>query len=154
MRKMGWREGQGVGPRLTWEGRRSQARELGVKLPAEEDAGEEERKHYFAPLDRPLMILGGAGPAADRGWGLGYKPGPNMEQALGATSAMREGGAMPTMDVEEEDDDPYAVGPSIESLVGGQKKRIGVIELGDDDDDDLRMGGSRRRVGVCGHILS
>ncbi|ORY80267.1 hypothetical protein BCR35DRAFT_304462 [Leucosporidium creatinivorum] len=145
MRRMGWRDGQGVGPRVTFEQRKKQAVELGLKLDAEEDdedgAGEAS-KHYFAPLDRPLKLLEAVGISSDRGWGLGYKPGPNMAKALGVGPVTGEDVAIQTMG--DDDDDVYGDSMSMGSLAGGDKKRYGVIELGDED-DDYRMAGSHRR---------
>jgi G patch domain-containing protein 1 len=142
MRRMGWRDGQGVGPRVTFEQRKKQAAELGLKLDAEEDEEEgagEASKHYFAPLDRPLKLLEAVGISSDRGWGLGYKPGPNMEKALGVGPVTGEGVAIQT--IGDDDDDVYGDSMSMGSLAGGDKKRYGVIELGDED-DDYRMAGS------------
>lgn len=153
MRKMGWRDGQGVGPRVTFEQRKKQAAELGLKLDAEEeeDGAGEASKHYFAPLDRPLKLLEAVGISSDRGWGLGYKPGPNMEKALGVGPVTGEGVAIQTMG--DDEDDVYGDSMSMGSLAGGDKKRYGVIELGNED-DDYRMAGSHRRSRVSYHCSS
>lgn len=152
MRRMGWRDGQGVGPRVTFEQRKKQAAELGLKLDADEDEDDgagEASKHYFAPLERPLKLLEAVGISSDRGWGLGYKPGPNMEKALGVGLVTGEGVAVQT--IGDDDDDVYGDLMSMGSLAGGDKKRYGVIELGDEDDDYRRAGSHRRpsRVNSC-----
>jgi G patch domain-containing protein 1 len=59
LRKMGWREGQGVGPRISWKARKRQAAQLGIDLgPDEEGEDEQEReKHLWPPLDRKLVLF-------------------------------------------------------------------------------------------------
>ncbi|KAK4057752.1 hypothetical protein OIO90_001400 [Microbotryomycetes sp. JL221] len=132
MRKMGWRDGQGVGPRLKAEQRRRQARELGVHLPGGDDSDEAEdgsNKHYFAPLDRPLAIVGAVSGSADKGWGLGYKPGPTMHQALAYDSRNHSKDAAFAND--DEDDGVYDNYASR----GHDQARSRVVELWDDDED-------------------
>lgn len=123
--------------------------ELGLKLDAEdgeEDGAGEASKHYFAPLDRPLKLLEAVGIAADRGWGLGYRPGPNMEKALGGPVA-REGVAMPTS--MDDEDDVYGSAMDMGGVASGDKRRYGVIELGDEDDDyRMASSGAHRRSKV------
>lgn len=96
MRKMGWKEGQGVGPRVTLEQRRKIAKELGIQIDDEEDDGAgEASKHYYAPLDRPLNTPKEVGSSADRGWGLGYFPSASLSTSAriesSATSAQWNG---------------------------------------------------------------
>ena len=85
--KMGWRPGQGIGPRLTWRQKRlqdAQAKSIRIltldelKLdPNDED--EEAQKHTYPRSDTPLTIV----PRKDNAHGLGYAPGLNLNDALG-----------------------------------------------------------------------
>ena len=85
--KMGWRHGQGIGPRLTWRQKRLQdaqaksARILtldDLKLgPNEED--EEAQKHTYPRADTPLTVV----PRKDNAHGLGYISGLSLNDALG-----------------------------------------------------------------------
>ena len=83
MSKMGWRPGQGIGPRISYARRREQMRELGLSeelSDAEDD--EEARKHTFAPIDRTVITF----EHKDNQWGLGYVPGKTLDQRLENTS--------------------------------------------------------------------
>ncbi|GAA5923523.1 uncharacterized protein JCM15063_003675 [Sporobolomyces koalae] len=106
MKKMGWREGQGVGPRMTYDERKRQAVELGVTLPSDDlDDASEAQKHLFAPLDQPLVLVKGNTASTERGWGLGYQPGMTLDAQLkteGAGAAVKH--SFGPLGVEE---DPY-----------------------------------------------
>ncbi|KAM0753231.1 hypothetical protein T439DRAFT_323868 [Meredithblackwellia eburnea MCA 4105] len=134
MRKMGWRDGQGVGPRVTLQQRKKQAKELGIKLEDEDDDEGEASKHYYAPLDRPLGTVLEIGSSTDRGWGLGYKPGPGI-QSSSSTAQTTQGAARMTLDDDDEDDVYGAsAGPS------GNSSR-GIVDLDDMDDGITLMDG-------------
>lgn len=85
--KMGWRPGQGIGPRLTWRQKKlqdAQAKSIrmltldDLKLdPNDED--EEAQKHTYPRPDTPLTIV----PRKDNAHGLGYTPGISLDDALG-----------------------------------------------------------------------
>jgi len=85
--KMGWRYGQGIGPRLTWQQKRLQdaqaksARILtldDLKLgPNDED--EEAQKYTYPRMDTPLTIV----PRKDNAHGLGYTTGLSLNDSLG-----------------------------------------------------------------------
>lgn len=87
LKKMGWRPGQGIGPRLTWKQKKlqdAQAKSTRIltlddlKLdPDEED--EEAQKHTYPRLDTPLTIV----PRKDDSHGLGYTTGLSLHVALG-----------------------------------------------------------------------
>lgn len=86
LQKMGWRPGQGIGPRITRKRRQQQAQELGVSLPEgdEDDDTVEADKHLYAPLDRPLVLF-----QARTGLsGLGHVKDPSLrsEQLKGKSS--------------------------------------------------------------------
>lgn len=136
MRKMGWREGQGVGPRLTFQQRRDQAKELGVRLD-DDEADDEAKKYYYAPLDRPLHELGGV---SDKGWGLGYAPNRGVERARGMEmkEVIRSG-----MDEDDDEDDVY--GPSVGTIsTEGAQKHKWVEDLNEIDDGfDHRIKGTK-----------
>lgn len=58
MQKMGWRSGQGIGPRITFERQKQLALKLGVQITSIDDEDDaERRKHLFPPLDRPLTAF-------------------------------------------------------------------------------------------------
>lgn len=85
--KMGWRHGQGIGPRLTWRQKKLQDAQTkstrvltldDLKLdPNEED--EEAQKHTYPRADTPLTVV----PRKDNTHGLGYTPGLSLHDALG-----------------------------------------------------------------------
>ncbi|BGP04341.1 G patch domain-containing protein 1 [Rhodotorula toruloides] len=135
MRKMGWRDGQGVGPRVTYQQRKRQAADIGVKLDEEDDIGGEAEKHLYAPLDRPLTLIKGTSASMDKGWGLGYQPGMNLQQQLRSEGGYA-GQASGRQTVYELDvDDVYGgVGTSMDALGDRQKRALGVYD-GEDDAD-------------------
>lgn len=159
MRRMGWRDGQGVGPRITLEQRKKMAREIGVKLDDEEgleggrDETDEARKHYYAPLDRPLSILE-EGNVGGNGWGLGYvaeKSIAGMERgALGS-----EGVGLRLEEEEEEDDVYGGSSKGLAMLASSSKRNLRVVDLERDDyggrDRVSKTGarGSKEKVGRC-----
>ncbi|KAH9812604.1 hypothetical protein DFH28DRAFT_931022 [Melampsora americana] len=58
MQKMGWRSGQGIGPRITFERQKQLALKIGVQITSTDDEEDSERrKHLFPPLDRPLTAF-------------------------------------------------------------------------------------------------
>lgn len=85
--KMGWRPGQGIGPRLTWRQKKLQdAQAKSTRMltldelnldPNDED--EEAQKHTYPRPDTPLTIV----PRKDNAHGLGYTPGLSLDDALG-----------------------------------------------------------------------
>lgn len=114
MQKMGWKPGQGVGPRVSRRRRRQIAAELGITLA--EDADEEEADgHLFAPPDRPLVLF----PPRDTRAGLGYtRTHTSLARPASSASAKRKApGSLPTgasfglgalNDFEADDEDVYA----------------------------------------------
>lgn len=145
MRKMGWRDGQGVGPRVTLLQRKKQAFEIGIKLDLgeeNEDLGGEASKYYYPPLDRPLNSLKEVGVASDRGWGLGYTPGPTVAnltksdpQGAGSNSTAR----VTAFDDDDEEDDVYSAPMnSVQSATTGEKRKWGIVDL-DEERSDYRI---------------
>ena len=88
MKHMGWKPGQGVGPRVNFTRRKQQLAELGLEKDGEEEDHEEAGKHLYAPIDRPLILFD----AKENLFGLGYSVVQaslhqlSGDQALAATS--------------------------------------------------------------------
>ncbi|QRW02697.1 G patch domain-containing protein 1 [Ceratobasidium sp. AG-Ba] len=136
LRKMGWKPGQGIGPRISYERRRQQDVEAGVvKGDAPVDA--EASKHLFAPRDTPVLLfrpkenahgLGHVGPVRLGGEGnVQEKAGPNISAGFGL-------GAL--NDADDDDIDVYDPGAT-----SSRTTRMAYDELDDTDAD----GHSRRR---------
>ncbi|MBW0481190.1 hypothetical protein O181_020905 [Austropuccinia psidii MF-1] len=124
MQKMGWRQGQGIGPRIPHERKAWLASEFGLPLESDAQAEEdlERKKHLYAPPDRPLTAVV---PWSNYS-GLGYLQTPashsSNDQGFSATSATSpsvvniQGRKIPQgssfglgalNDVEEDDEDVY-----------------------------------------------
>jgi len=142
--KMGWRHGQGIGPRLTWQQKRLQdaqaksARILtldDLKLgPNDED--EEAQKYTYPRMDTPLTVV----LRKDNAHGLGYTPGLSLNDSLGNGH------------------DPQSTGPRISGRLIGCSRFVdlltllpggfGLGALNDADEDDIDvydLGPSSRR---------
>lgn len=133
MRRMGWRDGQGVGPRVTLDQRRAQAADLGITIEEDGQDTEEAAKHYYAPMDRPLASLEEVGVATDRGWGLGYKAGPSIPVSTRQDDA---GPSFTSYDEDGDDDgDVFAGSSAFPSSTSGSKRDWAVVDL--DDDEEL-----------------
>lgn len=77
LQKLGWRPGQGIGPRVTLRKLRIQEGKLGrVRAGIETDGDEsaEASKHMYAPRDTRLLVY----EAKDDKEGLGYQKGRGM----------------------------------------------------------------------------
>lgn len=123
LRKMGWREGQGVGPRVSAKARRRQAKELGLRLDLEEEDDAMVDKHLFAPLDRPLVLY----PEKTNVWGLGYRTGATLVDSIGSTSDVKGKSRMKAGHLQE--------GTSSTPLGGA----FGISALEDADEDDCSV---------------
>ena len=90
---MGWRPGQGVGPRLTYAQRRKQdagfldpTRPSGDAGEGEggggdgDDAPEEAKRHMYPRRDVPVLVAR----RKDNFHGLGYDPGMGLSESVGA----------------------------------------------------------------------
>ncbi|KAI0954695.1 hypothetical protein AcW1_006501 [Taiwanofungus camphoratus] len=117
LKKMGWRIGQGIGPRLTHSQR--QAQDAGFMDSIKESTGEEEdeeaRKHMYPRRDTPVLLA----PRKDNFHGLGYTPGMRLEESIGM--AGRDGGR--------------DTGPKISAGFG-----LGALNDADEDDLDVYDG--------------
>lgn len=83
LKKMGWRIGQGIGPRVTWRQRRLQDMEVSSGEGASADDipedDEEANKHTYAPRDMPVLLP----VRKDNSHGLGYIAGMGLNESLG-----------------------------------------------------------------------
>lgn len=146
---MGWRVGQGVGPRLTWRQRRKQDIALSTgshadkDLPASDD--EEASKHTYAPRDTSMLIVD----RKEDSHGLGYTPGMGLNESLGGKSgkAMMKGpnlsagfGLGAVNDADEDDLDVYDGGYA-------QPRRHMAYDASEKEDEDQITIGSGGRNG-------
>lgn len=85
LKKMGWRLGQGIGPRLSFKQKRIQDIKASGRTPTEEDLkkideDEEANKHTYAPRDTPILVVD----KKTNFHGLGYRPEMGLNERLGA----------------------------------------------------------------------
>ncbi|PCH44567.1 hypothetical protein WOLCODRAFT_77193 [Wolfiporia cocos MD-104 SS10] len=133
LKKMGWRPGQGVGPRLTYAQRRAQD---GAR-PGEDEEDEEARKHLYPRRDTPVVLA----QRKDDSHGLGYVAGMRLEESVGAERE-REGpgiaagfGLGALNDADEDDLDVYDSGHGRHS-----RSRMAYDVVDDDDGRPIAMG--------------
>nr|GAT51423.1 G-patch domain [Mycena chlorophos] len=120
LKKMGWRIGQGIGPRVTLRQRKLQDlvasgrrfTEADLAIPEDD---EEAKKHTYAPRDISVLVA----QRKDNTHGLGYRPGMSLNEGT-------SGGA----------------GPSGPKLAGG----FGLGALNDADENDLDVYDSGART--------
>ena len=88
--KMGWRPGQGIGPRVSARKRKIQEAKLSGRLyrPAVENltVDEEESKHLFAPRDSKLMVF----EQKTGKEGLGYVKGQSIQSSDARGAEVKE----------------------------------------------------------------
>lgn len=92
---MGWRVGQGIGPRLTYKQKKAQD---ALFVPSSldeggEDADDEGNKHTYAPRDTPIMLVD----RKDNFHGLGYTPGMRLNDNLGRGGKATQGPKGPNL---------------------------------------------------------
>ncbi|GBE86697.1 G patch domain-containing protein [Sparassis crispa] len=146
LKKMGWRLGQGIGPRLTYAQRKAQ--DAGVldswkETTGEEENDEEAKKHMYPRRDTPVLLA----PRKDNFHGLGYVPGMRLQEALGQEEAREKG---PTLaagfglgalnDADEDDLDVYEGGRGRHG-----RTRMAYDAAHVDDDSHIIMGSSSAR---------
>jgi G patch domain-containing protein 1 len=162
LKKMGWRIGQGVGPRLTYRQKRLQDAAFGTAGDADMDVDEasEESRHTYAPRDTPLLL-----PSRKTDThGLGYDSGTNLYQTTGkANSGAAQGprisgwstfcgcpvlelildiagfGLGALNEADDDDVDIYDAGP------GRGRTQMAYDTIDHDDQGDIVMGGVSRR---------
>ncbi|WVQ96167.1 hypothetical protein IAU59_003270 [Kwoniella sp. CBS 9459] len=136
LQKLGWRPGQGIGPRVTLRRLQIQEGKLATGRPGvvpgdEEDMDDAEAgKHTFAPRDARLLVYD----AKEDRQGLGFVKGSGMGALPGQRPLM--GARHPDDDY----DDPYAeAGPSTRQLA---------FDHGDNEEEDVIVMGSSDRPGL------
>ncbi|KAJ3568278.1 hypothetical protein NP233_g5816 [Leucocoprinus birnbaumii] len=118
LKKMGWRTGSGIGPRVSLRQRRLQdlqaSSPYGTRAAVDDvkitEDDEEANKHTYAPRDTPVLIV----ERKDNVHGLGYRPGMTLNESLGSSS---QGGVK---------------GPRISAGFG-----LGALNDADEDDLDI-----------------
>ncbi|KAJ7623714.1 hypothetical protein FB45DRAFT_926546 [Roridomyces roridus] len=121
LKKMGWRLGQGIGPRVSLRQRKLQdlqAQALsGHRIPGADveipDDDEEANKHTYAPRDTPVLAVA----RKDNTHGLGYRPGMSLTESVGGRGGGASGPNLSTgfglgalNDADEDDVDVYDAG--------------------------------------------
>jgi G patch domain-containing protein 1 len=87
LKRMGWRPGQGVGPRVSWRTRKIQdllatGKSInGVDIDALDDGDEEAKRHMYPPRD---TIVPRFAMKSDQ-YGLGHTAAPGLIESLGHT---------------------------------------------------------------------
>lgn len=151
LKKMGWRIGQGIGPRVTWKQRKLQDLQasVGSRIGADDikisEDDEEASKHMYAPRDTSVLIVD----RKDNSHGLGYRPGMSLNETLGVKARgdasgpkLAAGFGLGALnDVDEDDLDVYDGGPS-------SNRRLQAYDIVERDDDDTIQIGSRHDKGV------
>ncbi|KAG6829060.1 hypothetical protein H0H92_005834 [Tricholoma furcatifolium] len=129
LKKMGWRLGQGIGPRISLRKRKLQDLQFSRGGRAPDDAidipedDEEASKHTYAPRDTPILLV----ERKDNFHGLGYNPGMGLHESVSG-----KGGA------------ESSKGPLISAGFG-----LGALNDADEDDLDVYDGATtsiKRRV--------
>ncbi|EPQ56137.1 hypothetical protein GLOTRDRAFT_120771 [Gloeophyllum trabeum ATCC 11539] len=90
LRKMGWRPGQGVGPRVTWRQRKMQEIQLAgadASELKEDEEDEEAKKHMYPARDTPLLLP----PRKEDTHGLGYTAGLKLGEIVSGQDEGRQG---------------------------------------------------------------
>lgn len=119
---MGWRAGQGIGPRITYQQLRAQE---GNPIQPNEQMNEEETKHLYAPRDNKLILF----VKKDDAFGLGYVPGDGLTSL--ANRGSNSHGSAAQMGAES--------GPNISAGFG-----LGALNDAEEDDIDIYDGGGAK----------
>ncbi|OAV99954.1 hypothetical protein PTTG_01435 [Puccinia triticina 1-1 BBBD Race 1] len=145
MRKMGWRDGQGIGPRITHERRLLLASKLGVDLNSQLDLEDdpERKKHLYAPIDRPLTPMlpwpGTSGLGHTKPTSSHYLGDPSSSSIKPHTNAQNQGPQIPKgssfglgalNDTEDDDHDVYA--PAFDQVTSDPRARR-LLNLSEDN---------------------
>lgn len=75
LKKMGWKVGWGIGPRVSWRRHEIQY----GRDPDATDADEEAKKHTYPPRDTGIIVV----ERKDNFHGLGYNSAPSLHTSLG-----------------------------------------------------------------------
>ncbi|OSD05393.1 hypothetical protein PYCCODRAFT_1362247 [Trametes coccinea BRFM310] len=146
LKKMGWRPGQGIGPRLTYAQRKRQDAgflDPSKEVEGDEDDVEEAKKHMYPRRDIPVITA----PRKDNFHGLGYTPGLGLNESVGYGGSTQRQSSGPQIaagfglgalnDADEDDIDIYDSGP------GAGRSRVAFDETLGDDDQHISIGSSR-----------
>ncbi|KAH9893159.1 hypothetical protein C8Q73DRAFT_791046 [Cubamyces lactineus] len=149
LKKMDWRPGHGIGPRLTYAQRKRQ--DAGFLDPSKEVEGDEDdieeaKKHMYPRRDTPVILA----PRKDNFHGLGYTPGLGLNESLGrggGGSGSATGGPQIAAgfglgalnDADEDDIDIY------DSSAAAGRSRVAFDDTLGDDEHHIHMGSSSRR---------
>lgn len=138
---MGWRVGQGIGPRLTWRQRKQQdlqastGPEVDVNSILEDEDSEEASKHTYAPRDTPILLVD----RKDNAHGLGYKPGMRLNDSLGVSKGT-EGPKEPNLSCKCHESMAFRRADSDFTAGFG----LGALNDADEDDLDVYDGSSKQ----------
>ncbi|KAF8806855.1 DUF1604-domain-containing protein [Phlegmacium glaucopus] len=147
LKKMGWRLGQGIGPRISLKQRKAEdtlayqpttgTRYTGHTLELPDD-DEEASKHTYAPRDTPVLHVN----RKDNSHGLGYVPGLSLNESLGGNSGVSQGprlaggfGLGALNDAEDDDLDVY------DHSHQQSRRRLAYDHHDGDDDNVVVIGG-------------
>ncbi|KAK0466836.1 uncharacterized protein EV420DRAFT_1617123 [Desarmillaria tabescens] len=148
LKKMGWRMGNGIGPRVSLKQRKlqdlqaytGQASSSDVIKVADDD--EEASKHTYAPRDTPVIRFD----RKDNFHGLGYRPGMSLNESLGVNGGKSSSGPNLSAgfglgalnDVDEDDLDVYEGASTLRNRVA--------YDIADSQSEDrISIGGSSAR---------
>ncbi|KAL1914296.1 uncharacterized protein VTP21DRAFT_9034 [Calcarisporiella thermophila] len=134
LKRMGWREGQGIGPRILGKKRKL--------APGDMDLEDEYAKDvYFAPKDKVLITFENK----NNTFGIGYEPGQRglsaretnreQEQLMGMSGGIGFG----ALEDEDDDEDVFSGGAKLSDYYA----TLGVEE---GDEESYRIGGKGRRA--------
>lgn len=87
LRKMGWRLGQGIGPRITYKQLLEQE---GDSIGLDRAVDEEAAKHLYAPRDTKLILYF----RKENAFGLGYVPGQGLQDIVDRQGAISDSGPL------------------------------------------------------------
>ena len=124
LQRMGWRPGQGLGPRVSFKRRNELLAMLGKPVPKDEMQDKEAQKHMWPPPDTPMPIFSTKQDAKGLGW-TGNDHNVSLDEALKRARA-------------ETESRPVVAG----KMTGGFG--LGALEEDSDGEDDVYAVGNRR----------
>ncbi|KAF9525952.1 hypothetical protein CPB83DRAFT_877046 [Crepidotus variabilis] len=159
LKKMGWRLGQGIGPRMSLKRRKEQDAHAydpltghrltsgSLNLPEDD---EEADKHTYAPRDTVVLVV----KRKDNVHGLGYVPGLSLQESLGdansgGLSGPKLAGGFGLGALNDADDDDLDV---YEHSQQTHRRRVAYDQIDGDDNDTVLIGfktDSRRRDSIA-----
>ncbi|PVG04697.1 DUF1604-domain-containing protein [Serendipita vermifera] len=128
LKRMGWKPGQGVGPRLTYEQLKRRTELEGTTLPPTEDP--EAKRHTYAPRDVKVIIAS----RKDDSHGLGYIPMTGLRpDARSSTGTSQPKLSWALNDADEDDIDVY------DSGIPSGRRRLAFEHTDEDDSSNLNI---------------